>query len=71
MAEGACRGRSDVSDVSFFPDKGQSAAPAKAVCAGCPAKGPCLEYAIETDAEGVWGGTSRRERRAMRRASAA
>ncbi len=66
MAQGACRNRPD---VNWFPEKGQSAAAAKAVCAGCPQKAPCVAYAIETDAEGVWGGTSTRERRAMRKAS--
>ncbi len=63
MASGACRDRPD---VTWFPEKGQSAAPAKAVCAGCPTRARCLEYAIETGVEGVWGGTSTRERRRRR-----
>ncbi len=52
MAQGACRNRPD---LTWFPERGQSAAPAKAVCAGCPQKAPCVAYAIEADAVGVWG----------------
>ncbi|MDP8937329.1 MAG: WhiB family transcriptional regulator [Actinomycetota bacterium] len=46
-ALGLCRDRPD---VTWFPEKGQSAAPAKAVCAGCPTRAPCLEYALGTAA---------------------
>jgi WhiB family transcriptional regulator, redox-sensing transcriptional regulator len=42
---------------------------AKAVCDMCPAKEPCLQYAIEHNQDsGVWGGTSEEERRVLRRA---
>ena len=42
---------------------------AKQVCGECPAKTPCLEFALETNQDaGIWGGTSEEERRAMRRA---
>jgi WhiB family redox-sensing transcriptional regulator len=38
------------------------------VCAGCPARERCLEFAIVTNQEyGVWGGTSEEERRVLRR----
>jgi len=41
---------------------------AKAVCALCPANGPCLEFALSTNQDsGVWGGTSEEERRTLRR----
>ena len=41
---------------------------AKAVCRACPAREPCLEYAIITNQDsGVWGGTSEDERRKLRR----
>ncbi len=40
---------------------------AKAVCAGCPVRAECLEFALANDERwGVWGGTSERQRRAMR-----
>jgi len=44
-------------------------AAAKAVCAICPSREACLEFAIVTNQEyGVWGGTSEEERRVLRRA---
>jgi WhiB family redox-sensing transcriptional regulator len=40
---------------------------AKQVCARCPVRVPCLEWALESGQEaGVWGGTSEDERRALR-----
>lgn len=43
---------------------------AKAICALCKpeVKAPCLEYALENNSVGVWGGLSDRERRVLRRA---
>jgi|SRR3954468_1115500 len=44
-------------------------AKAKAVCATCPVRKACLTWALDTgQADGVWGGASEDERRAMRRA---
>lgn len=41
---------------------------AKAVCRECPAKDPCLEFALTTNQDsGIWGGTSEEERRKLRR----
>lgn len=61
MAEGACRGRPD---VSFFPELGEETAPAKAVCAGCPVREACLAFALdERIGHGVWGGLSTKQRR--------
>ncbi len=31
----------------------------RGICAGCPTKVVCLEYALETDAEGAWGRPAR------------
>ena len=59
----ACRG-ADL-DV-FFPGRGESAGPARQVCAGCPVRQACLDYAITNRiAYGVWGGLTGRERRAL------
>jgi WhiB family redox-sensing transcriptional regulator len=45
---------------------------AKAVCATCPVRVPCLDFALATNQEyGIWGGTSEEERREMRRAARA
>jgi WhiB family transcriptional regulator, redox-sensing transcriptional regulator len=58
----------------FFPeDKGHGTYDAaKAICSQCPVRQACLDYAINTfDAHhdwGMWGGTTPRERRDIRRA---
>jgi WhiB family redox-sensing transcriptional regulator len=64
VAEGACIG---VDPEWFFPDRGEDVRRAKAICATCPVKDECLEYALENREKfGIWGGTSERERRGMR-----
>jgi WhiB family redox-sensing transcriptional regulator len=43
---------------------------AREICAGCPVKEPCLEYALAAPngvSHGMWGGTSPRERRQIRK----
>lgn len=55
----------------FFPERGGSARPAKSVCAQCPVRQECLEYALENDERfGIWGGLSEYERRPLRRDAA-
>jgi hypothetical protein len=40
---------------------------AKAICAACPYKIRCLEYALKDPSlQGIWGGTTERTRRTMR-----
>jgi WhiB family redox-sensing transcriptional regulator len=52
---------------AFFPEKGASVREAKRVCAGCLVRNECLEYALETGQRfGIWGGTTERQRRAMK-----
>lgn len=36
-------------------------------CRQCPVKGPCLDYALRYEREGIWGGRTQREREALRR----
>ncbi len=56
----ACRG---LDPAIFYPLTDEEAAPAKAICAECPVKEPCLEHAIEhREKNGVWGGETERER---------
>ena len=55
-------------EVDFFPARGESVREAKAVCAQCPVRRECLEFALRLKvAHGVWGGLSERERRTLRR----
>ena len=54
--------------VDFFPSRGESAHDAKAVCAVCPVREACLDFALRMRiTHGVWGGLSERERRQVRR----
>ena len=59
----ACRGaRIEV----FFPGRGQTAGPARQVCASCPVRQQCLEFAVSNRiADGIWGGLTGPERRAL------
>lgn len=53
----------------FFPSDGVGVERAKRVCAECPVRAECLEYALAHRIEhGVWGGCSERERRRLSRA---
>jgi WhiB family redox-sensing transcriptional regulator len=65
----ACRGE-DVS--TFILERGQSDKAAQRVCAACPVRSECHGYAMDDpELVGVWGGTSGRQRRLMRRGSVA
>lgn len=58
----------DTDDTVFFLEKGGSTRPAKAICAGCPVRAPCLQYALDHDERfGIWGGKTERERRRLKR----
>jgi WhiB family redox-sensing transcriptional regulator len=53
---------------AFFPKKGASTKDAKLVCANCKVVKQCLEFALETNKyNGIWGGTTESERRAIKR----
>jgi WhiB family transcriptional regulator, redox-sensing transcriptional regulator len=57
----------------FFPEKGGSVRDPKRVCARCEVRRECLDYALtheDAGRFGIWGGTSERERRALRRQAA-
>ena len=60
----ACRG---IDLEVFFPGRGETAGPARQVCAACPVRQPCLDYGISNRiTHGIWGGLTERERRALR-----
>jgi WhiB family transcriptional regulator, redox-sensing transcriptional regulator len=57
----------DVDPEIFFPHPGESAEPAKMICAGCPVRAECLEQALERGLDdGVLGGLTHIERRNLR-----
>ena len=44
-----------------------SAEPARQICARCPVRQPCLDYAISHGiVDGIWGGLTERDRRPLR-----
>jgi len=52
----------------FYPETGAPNRDAKRVCAGCEVRVECLAYALaHRERHGVWGGTTERERRRLRR----
>jgi WhiB family transcriptional regulator, redox-sensing transcriptional regulator len=65
MADGACNG----TDPSlFFPERGESLAAPRSFCARCPVRETCLDYALDHRIlHGVWGKTSERQRRELRK----
>jgi WhiB family redox-sensing transcriptional regulator len=73
QAEAACRGED--ATLFFAPnyferrgEKDRREAKAKAICARCPVRQPCLDYALRTrDPHGVWGGLNELERRQLLR----
>src|SRR5579862_4899633 len=65
MQKGKCR---ELPPETFFPSDGVGVEIARRICADCPVKEPCLEYALYNRIEhGVWGGASERERRRIAR----
>jgi WhiB family transcriptional regulator, redox-sensing transcriptional regulator len=58
-----CRGEDP---DAFFPAHGDPGARARQVCANCPVRIDCLEYAVAADEWGIWGGLDREQRRALR-----
>lgn len=69
--EAACRGLgTEESQAIFFPTKGESIEEARAICRRCPVTSECLAFAVANGCLGVWGGTSERQRRMLRRGAA-
>jgi WhiB family redox-sensing transcriptional regulator len=65
QSDAACRG---IGPAAFFPARGGDSKAAVAICEGCQVVSECRDYAVaDPDIAGMWGGTSHRERRLMRR----
>lgn len=69
---GACATPDDVYgyDLHFPTSEAAPCAPqiarAKQVCGGCPVQAECREYALTEPVQGIWGGMTEDERRAVR-----
>ena len=67
MRNAACQGQGF---HPWFPtdEVGEEADTARQVCAGCPVRPECLDYALDCSIRhGLWGGLSPRERAALNR----
>lgn len=65
--QAACQGKDP---NLFYPEHRGfwDASAALAICAECPVRDPCLEYALaNNERHGVWGGVLDEERRALRK----
>lgn len=58
---GACR---DADPDLFFPSTREETAKALTICASCPVRPECLDYALEAGERfGIWGGLTEKKRR--------
>lgn len=58
--------------ANWFPEQGRSSGLARDVCADCPVRRQCLDFAnSEPFLRGLWGGFTEGERRRMRERGAA
>lgn len=69
--KGTCK-RPEFPTWLFFPGRGDNETVRRAleVCERCPVIDDCLRFAVATNASGVWGGTTEKQRRNMKRAAA-
>lgn len=67
MDQGLCR---EIGGDIFFPEPGTDNRQALAVCRRCPVSSECLDHALRFHVSGIWGGTSDRDRRRLRRSVA-
>jgi WhiB family redox-sensing transcriptional regulator len=68
MVFSACR---DADPDLFFPATPDESAHALALCAVCPVRLDCLEYALDArERFGIWGGSTEKQRLALLRRSA-
>jgi hypothetical protein len=65
----------EIGGDEWHPEKGGYTGYAKTICGRCEARIECLTYALahglDNSFDGIWGGTTPRERRVMRRAAEA
>jgi WhiB family transcriptional regulator, redox-sensing transcriptional regulator len=63
-ADAACSGKGP---ARWFPTRTGDPGLGRAVCATCPVRVDCLEYALGADVLGFWAGSSRQQRDDARR----
>lgn len=68
-SDAACKDlEPEEADHLFFPQRGEKGNGGRALCRSCSVSEECLELALsQGEAFGIWGGTSEKERRVLRR----
>lgn len=66
MREAVC---ASADPEEWFPEKGGTSYKAQRICQTCPVINECLQYALDHNLAGIWGGTSAKERRMLRKAA--
>lgn len=57
MDDAACKTENGKLASVFYSNRKEKIARAKAICAGCPSRAPCYDYAIRNkEPGGIWGG---------------
>lgn len=56
---------------AFVPNVGANNLTVRRICAACPANTACLEWALTTHADGIYAGTTNRQRATIRAERAA
>ncbi len=60
-SQARCKG---IDPEVFYPISDEEADEAKSICAECPVRVACLEFALAArERDGVWGGATEKERR--------
>lgn len=68
MANGKCLGLGTKMADIFYPAAGENTKQAKRMCAVCPVRTECLDYALEHgEVFGIWGGYTEADRRRLKR----
>jgi len=63
---GPDRNCADKDPELWFPPDARTEERNAYLCAGCPYRAGCLEYALAVNEQGVWGGTSHEQRQTIR-----
>jgi hypothetical protein len=59
--------RNAITEGLYIEDSyGRLPKPVKALCNGCPFLDPCLEWGVQHERFGLWGGTDDRDRESIR-----
>lgn len=65
MDDASC---AQIAPDDWFPEKGELSKEVRRICAACPVRLQCLEYALRNEEQfGIWGGHSAVELRKLRK----